>query len=84
MSIETEKGRGKMVITNELRKLRKYHEITQEEMAELLGISVRTYIEKEKGNSQFKANEMYIISRKFGKTIDEIFFPQNLMEHEEV
>jgi len=66
----------------ELRKLRKYHELTHQDMAALIGVDVRTYKNKEKGISQFKLDEMVKISRKFGKTIDEIFLPKKFMEHE--
>lgn len=62
--------------------IRRYHNITQKEMAELIGIDLRTYINKEKGVSQFKANEMFAISRKFQRPIDEIFLPTNFEKHE--
>ena len=45
-----------MILTSELRKLRKYHELTCKDMAELIGVDTRTYINKENGTSQFKAN----------------------------
>jgi len=62
--------------------LRRYHGISQKEMADYLGIDVRTYVNKESGHTQFKANEMFAISRKFGKPIDEIFLPTNFEKHE--
>lgn len=62
--------------------LRRYHGISQKEMADYLGIDLRTYINKESGQSQFKANEMFAIARKFGKPIDEIFLPTNFTKHE--
>lgn len=66
----------------ELRKLRKYHELTYQDMGEIIGCDARTYINKEKGLSQFKLNEMFIISRKFGKSMDEIFLPKDFMKRE--
>ena len=63
----------------ELRRLRKYHELTQEDMAELIGVDVRTYSNKERGISQFKLNEMVIISRKFKKSIEDIFLNKKFM-----
>ncbi len=48
-------------------------------MADLIGVELRTYVNKEKGVSQFKLNEMFIISRKFGKSIEEIFLFENFM-----
>lgn len=71
-----------MKVSNELRRLRKYHEMTYDDMAELLGIDRRTYINKETGVSQFKLNEMYIISCKFQRSMDEIFLPTDFMNHE--
>ena len=66
-----------MIELIELRKLRKYHELGYQDMANLLGIDMRTYINKEKGVTQFKLKEMYIISVKFKKSMDEIFLPEN-------
>ncbi|MEV2286400.1 helix-turn-helix transcriptional regulator [Paenibacillus larvae] len=62
--------------------LRKYFGITQKEMAKLLGIDVRTYINKERGVTQFKANEMFFIARKLNKNIGEIFLPTDFIKHE--
>lgn len=61
---------------------RKYHGLTQQDMAKLIGVDVRTYINKESGVTQFKANEMFAISERLGKKIDEIFSPINFMNHE--
>ena len=44
--------------------LRRYHKISQKEMAQYLGMDVRTYINKETGISQFKANEMFAIAKR--------------------
>lgn len=62
--------------------LRRYHNLTQKDMADLIGVDVRTYINKETGVTQFKANEMFIIAKKFQKPIDEIFLPTNFIKHE--
>lgn len=62
--------------------LRRYYNISQKEMADLLGVDVRTYISKENGRTQFKANEMFAIARRFKMPIDEIFLPTNFMNHE--
>jgi DNA-binding XRE family transcriptional regulator len=61
---------------------RRYHGITQKEMADKLGVDVRTYINKEQGVTQFKANEMFLIADILGKEISEIFLPTNSMKHE--
>ncbi|CDX02171.1 Cro/C1-type HTH domain profile [Desulfitobacterium hafniense] len=62
--------------------LRRFHNLTQKDMADLIGVDLRTYINKESGQSQFKANEMFIISQKFQKPIDQIFLPTNFEKHE--
>lgn len=71
-----------MPVLDELRKLRKYNELTCQDMADLLGIEARTYINKENGLSQFKLNEMFLICKKFKRSLDEIFLPKNFMIHE--
>lgn len=45
--------------------IRRSKKITQEDMAKLLNIDVRTYQNKEKGVTQFKQNEMFIIAKFF-------------------
>ncbi|MFQ7598188.1 helix-turn-helix transcriptional regulator [Veillonella sp.] len=60
--------------------IRRSKKITQEDMAKLLNIDVRTYQNKEKGVTQFKQNEMFIIAKFFNKKIDEIFFTYKLRE----
>lgn len=63
---------------------RRYHGLTQREMANKLGIDIRTYINKEHGITQFKADEMFLIANILKKEISEIFLPTNFMEREEV
>ena len=55
--------------------LKEEKNLTNKEMAELLGITPLQYRKKEKGDVQFKLNEMLKISEFFGKTLDEIFLP---------
>lgn len=62
--------------------IRRSKKITQEDMAKLLNIDVRTYQNKEKGVTQFKQNEMFIIAKFFNKKIDEILLPTNFENHE--
>lgn len=71
-----------MTSPSELRKLRKYHDLTCQDMADLISVDKRTYTNKESGISQFKANEMFIISKKFDRSIEEIFLPTDFMNHE--
>ncbi|EOO33952.1 hypothetical protein IIU_02692 [Bacillus cereus VD133] len=67
---------------NKLVSLRMYNRLTQQDMADLIGIDKRTYVNKEYGVTQFKANEMFLIAQKFGKGIEEIFLPTNFMKCE--
>lgn len=69
--------------------LKEQKNLTNKEMAEMLGITPIQYRKKEKGEVQFKLNEMVKLSEYFGKTMDEIFLPskhQNgaLNENDEV
>ena len=48
--------------------------LTQEELANKIGITTRNYISKENGKSQFKLDEAKLIADLFGTTIDELFF----------
>ena len=73
---------AKLARINMLRRLRKFHDLTYEDMARLIDVDIRTYINKEQGISQFKMNEMFIISREFNKSMDEIFLPADFMNHE--
>lgn len=56
-----------------LYQLRKEKGITQKELAQKLGISETTYRQKEKGQSAFKSDEMFIIADILEKDIGEIF-----------
>lgn len=59
----------------ELASVRRYKNITQQEMANLLNLSVNGYSKKERGVNEFTLNEMFIISSEFGRQIEEIFLP---------
>lgn len=61
-----------------------FNRLTQKDMADLIGVDTRTYVNKEHGITQFKANEMFLIAQKFGKSIEEIFLPTNFTFHEVV
>ena len=53
--------------------LRAEHGLTQVELAEKLGISETSYIDKEKGRIDFKVSEVNIILRLFNVKYEEIF-----------
>lgn len=65
--------------------LRKEKHLKQEDMANLLGISIVSYGAKELGKKQFKCNEMFTLSKYFNKSVEDIFLPtllQNGVEKE--
>lgn len=63
--------------------LRRGAMITQEEMANALGISTRTYSNKERGVSEFKTNEIFAIAKILDKPIEEIFLPYDFKNLED-
>lgn len=71
-----------IILQEKLVSLRMYNRLTQQDMADLIGTDKRTYVNKEHGITQFKANEMFLIAQKLGKGIEEIFLPTNFMKHE--
>ena len=74
------KMQGKLLV------LRREHDLTQEDLAKLLGIATQTYGQKELGNREFTANEMFLIANYFGLKVDDIFWPtllQNGVKQEE-
>ena len=61
---------------------RRYKFETQSDIADLIGVKLRTYQNKEAGISQIKQDELFKIAKHFNKRIDEIFLPTNFMNHE--
>ena len=49
-----------------LRELRKQNKFSQEEMARTIGISLRAYQLKEKGETEFLFSEIIVIANKLG------------------
>lgn len=70
--------RGRRVILQlvlyDLRKNQK--KMTQEQMANYLGITPKTYRSKELGNTEFTLDEMFEIAKLFNKKVDDIFLPR--------
>lgn len=56
--------------------LRKERNLTQEEMADKIGISENAYHQKEKGQRPFTQDEMFFLGKFFNKPIQEIFLPR--------
>lgn len=55
--------------------IRKNKGITQQYMADLIGISANQYSLKEKGKYKFNGDEMFKISNYLGMPIEDIFLP---------
>lgn len=70
------------MIQEKLASVRRSKDISQREVAELLGVATETYNGKELGRTQFKASEMFIIADYFDMKIEEIFLPPNFMSRE--
>lgn len=62
-------------------KLRKDANLTQKEIADMIGISDSAYSRKESGESSFKDFEMFKIREIFKKPIDDIFLPTNCIDN---
>lgn len=66
-----------IILQKELYDLRKdKKKMTQQELADYLGITVQSYRKKEKGQSAFTQDEMFSIAQLFQKKLDEIFLPR--------
>lgn len=62
--------------------IRKEYGDSQKRIAEILGISEEAYRNKERGDSQFKMDEMFIIADRYNLPIDEIFLPRKSTKSE--
>lgn len=58
-----------------LEEIRELNNDTQEELANLLNINTTSYRNKEKGVTEFKSSEMFIIAKKYNRNIEDIFLP---------
>lgn len=50
--------------------------LTQKELAAMLGISTKSYRDKELGHQQFTQDEMFKISDIFNAKLEDIFLPR--------
>ena len=57
--------------------LRKKMGISQRELASYLGISLKSYSMKERGDRQFTLDEMFKLRDFFGLGIEDIFMPRS-------
>lgn len=62
-------------------KLRTEKDLSQEQFAELINISISSYRNKENGNVEFRLSEMFRIARFFGRNVDDIFLDPNSTEN---
>ncbi len=58
-----------------LEEMRELNGDTQEQLANLLNINTTSYRNKEKGDTEFKATEMFCIAKYYGKSLEDIFLP---------
>lgn len=58
-------------------RLRKERKLYQEHVAKLIGVSTNAYGMKERGEQQFTADEMFLLSDYFDRPMDQIFLPRN-------
>jgi len=65
---------GKDAIRNQIRNLRfHHHEMTQQQLADRVGVTRQTIVAIEKGNYSPSLELAFRISRVFGKSIEEVF-----------
>lgn len=57
--------------------LRKRHNYSQQFLADKLGISTKQYGVKERGDSEFTSDEMFILKNVFGCQLEDIFMPRS-------
>jgi len=58
-------------------RLRTEKGLSRAEMAKILNISDSAYAMKERGDTQFKQDEMFLLKFFFGLPMEEIFLPRN-------
>ena len=58
--------------------LRKKNNISQETISKYIGISKKSFCDKENGKYQFTIDEMFKIAEYFDMSIDQIFLPRIL------
>lgn len=61
-----------------IQELRKQNKVTQEELAEALGVTRQTIISLENGKYNASLQLAFKIARFFGKTIEEVFLYEPL------
>lgn len=57
-------------------RFRKEYKLSQQDISEILGISIESYEKKERGKLPFTIGEMFSIQHIFSRNMDEIFLPR--------
>lgn len=70
------------VAQTKLASLRRYKNLSQREMAKMLNIQTESYSNKERGITQFKSTEMFMIADLFDMNLEDIFLPPNFINCE--
>lgn len=65
-------------MTKKLKILRAIKEVKQEDVANILGITLATYCKKENGKSNFTIPEAKKLATFFNCTIEDIFFDETV------
>ncbi|MGG1550977.1 helix-turn-helix transcriptional regulator [Paenibacillus ferrarius] len=66
---------GKVLVGNHIRKLRfNHHEMTQQQLADKVGVTRQTIVALEKGNYSPSLELAFRIARAFNLPIEEVFF----------
>jgi len=58
-------------------KQRKKKRETQADLADIINVDTSTYRNKEMGKTQFKGDEMFLLSAHYNVPIDNLFLPSN-------
>ncbi len=66
-----------------LKVLRAKHDLTQQEVADKIGISLSQYNNKENGKSEFKQSEINKILNVFDEKYEDIFMPSKFIKTEQ-
>lgn len=69
-------------MNNTVARLRRYYNISQKDMAELVGISYNAYGLKERGKSQFKHGEMVAIVNALNAQGDKVYTLSDVFDTE--
>lgn len=69
---------GKSLIGNNVRKLRfNHHEMTQQQLADKVGVTRQTIVTIEKGNYSPSLELAFRIARVFNSPLEEVFFMED-------